>query len=357
MSTAIPETMNAVVLKQPYKVALEKVPTPMLLKSDDVIVKVHLAGLCGSDLHLYRGTEDAGKDYVMGHEVVGTIVRKGNDVKEYSVGDVVAVPFTISCGKCYYCKSSLTSRCTSSALFGTPNLPGFQAEYVRVPLAPACLLLKPPQLPEELMLLMADILPTGYSAAYNAWKLLGWGEEKGGKAEKRGVCVVVGCGPVGLCAITSALTLFDKVFAVDPTSSRRELAAKHGAIPVSPSDLQSSVFSATEGRGADAVLEIVGNQSAIDTALSVVRPYGAVSSVGVHAKELKIDGGLLYDKNVKLQFGRCSVKRFYLAALEVLIDNQKLFESFIAHIVNFDQAEKYYELFEQGKVPKTVFRP
>lgn len=102
-------------------------------------------------------------------------------------------------GKCYYCSTSHTSRCTSSALFGTPSLPGCQATYVRVPLAASCLLLKPPQLPEELMLLMADILPTGYSAAWNAWRLLDWGEERGGKGERKGICVVVGCGPVSLC--------------------------------------------------------------------------------------------------------------------------------------------------------------
>ncbi|KIR70508.1 alcohol dehydrogenase [Cryptococcus deuterogattii CA1014] len=304
--TQLPETMDAIVFKQPYKVAVEQVPTPKLQSEGDVIIKVHFAGLCG---------------------------------------------------KCYYCSTSHTSRCTSSALFGTPSLPGCQATYVRVPLAASCLLLKPPQLPEELMLLMADILPTGYSAAWNAWRLLDWGEERGGKGERKGICVVVGCGPVGLCAITSAQALFSKVFAVDPVPARRELAVKHGANALAPGELNPAIMAITEGRGADAVLEVVGNQGALDTALSIVRPYGAVSSVGVHSGELKIDGGLLYDKNVRLQFGRCSVRHFYPAALEVLVSNQDLFMSFIEHKVNFSQAEEYYTLFEQGKVSKTVFIP
>ncbi|KIR32181.1 alcohol dehydrogenase [Cryptococcus deuterogattii MMRL2647] len=304
--TQLPETMDAIVFKQPYKVAVEQVPTPKLQSEGDVIIKVHFAGLCG---------------------------------------------------KCYYCSTSHTSRCTSSALFGTPSLPGCQATYVRVPLAASCLLLKPPQLPEELMLLMADILPTGYSAAWNAWRLLDWGEERGGKGERKGICVVVGCGPVGLCAITSAQALFSKVFAVDPVPARRELAVKHGATALAPGELNPAIMAVTEGRGADAVLEVVGNQGALDTALSIVRPYGAVSSVGVHSGELKIDGGLLYDKNVRLQFGRCSVRHFYPAALEVLVSNQDLFMSFIEHKVNFSQAEEYYTLFEQGKVSKTVFIP
>lgn len=356
-ATQLPEIMDAILFKHPYKVAVEQVPTPKLQTEGDVIIKVHLAGLCGSDLHLYRAKEDAGKDYTMGHEVVGTIVQKGKEVNSFNVGDIVAVPFTISCGKCYYCSTSHTARCTSSALFGTPSLPGCQATYVRVPLAASCLLLKPPQLPEELMLLMADILPTGYSAAWNAWRLLDRGGERGGKGEKKDICVVVGCGPVGLCAITSAQTLFSKVFAVDPTPARRELAIKHGATALVPGELQSAVMAATEGRGADAVLEVVGNQGAFDTALSIVRPYGAVSSVGVHAGELKIDGGLLYDKNVRLQFGRCSVRHFYPAALEVLMNNQELFKGFIEYKVGFSQAEEYYTLFEQGKISKTVFIP
>ncbi|KIR27493.1 alcohol dehydrogenase [Cryptococcus deuterogattii 99/473] len=304
--TQLPETMDAIVFKQPYKVAVEQIPTPKLQSEGDVIIKVHFAGLCG---------------------------------------------------KCYYCSTFHTSRCTSSALFGTPSLPGCQATYVRVPLAASCLLLKPPQLPEELMLLMADILPTGYSAAWNAWRLLDWGEERGGKGERKGICVVVGCGPVGLCAITSAQALFSKVFAVDPVPARRELAVKHGATALAPGELNPAIMAVTEGRGADAVLEVVGNQGALDTALSIVRPYGAVSSVGVHSGELKIDGGLLYDKNVRLQFGRCSVRHFYPAALEVLVSNQDLFMSFIEHKVNFSQAEEYYTLFEQGKVSKTVFIP
>lgn len=119
-ATQLPETMDAILFKHPYKVAVEQVPTPKLQTEGDVIIKVHLAGLCGafyhefqrmgtlgltnscyvgSDLHLYRAKEDAGKDYTMGHEVVGTIVQKGKEVNNFNVGDVVAVPFTISCGE------------------------------------------------------------------------------------------------------------------------------------------------------------------------------------------------------------------------------------------------------------------
>nr|XP_018262019.1 alcohol dehydrogenase [Kwoniella dejecticola CBS 10117]OBR84177.1 alcohol dehydrogenase [Kwoniella dejecticola CBS 10117] len=302
-SSTIPETMQAVIFKDTYKVAVEQVPTPTLQSDGDIILKVHLAGLCGSDLHLYRGHEDAGKGYIMGHEVVGTIVEKGQSVKKFNVGDVVAVPFTVSCGSCWYCSSGHTARCASSQLFGTPSLQGCQAEYVRIPLADGCVFHKPDNLPDELMLLMADILPTGYSAAANARALLDGSasfsseEEKDTSKKKRdGVCVVIGCGPVGLCAISSAKTLFSQVFATDLALSRLALAEKHGAIALPSPELKKAVLDATDGRGADAVLEVVGHEGALLTALDLVRPYGAVSSVGVHSKEIRLNGGGLYDK-------------------------------------------------------------
>ncbi|WRT68091.1 uncharacterized protein IL334_005066 [Kwoniella shivajii] len=355
MSSTIPEKMQAVIFKKPYQVAVEDVPTPKIQDESDIILKVHLAGLCGSDLHLYRGHEDCGKDYTLGHEVVGTIVEKGKQVEKFNLGDVVAVPFTVSCGECWYCNSSHTARCKHSQLFGTPNLQGCQAEYVRIPLADGCVFKKPDQLPDELMLLMADILPTGYSAAANARALLDGPTQE--KSIKDDVCVVIGCGPVGLCAISSALTMFSKVYATDLTASRLTLASKHGAIALPSSELKAAVLEATDGRGADAVLEVVGHEGALLTALDIVRPYGAVSSVGVHSQIIKLNGGALYDKNVKFQFGRCSVRTFYAAALEVLSANQDLFKSFIEHKVGFSQAEEYYALFEKNKVAKTVFVP
>lgn len=163
---------------------------------------------------------------------------------------------------------------------------------------------------------MTDILPTGFSTAMNARRLADedrtpHGPQTGtaGPLSKRGVCLVVGCGPVrylssvlltavkvGLCAITSATTLFEHVFATDLSAARLELAKKHGAQALQKSELVPALMSATEGRGADAVLELVGVQAALDTALELVRPYGVVSVGGVHTKEIKLPGLLLYGK-------------------------------------------------------------
>ncbi|TXT11080.1 hypothetical protein VHUM_01831 [Vanrija humicola] len=353
---ALPATMRAVVINGPFDVKVKEVPVPKLEKDTDVLIKVHLAGLCGSDLHAYRGHEEA-SGYVMGHEVVGTIVETGSAVTKFKVGDHVIAPFSVSCGKCFYCDQGYTSRCDQNAC-----LIGGQAEYFRMPLADGCLFPFPSGLPEDVALLMTDILPTGYSSAMNARRLLdndaaGWtyADALAGTVPKKGVAVVIGCGPVGLCAISSARTLFETVYATDLAPQRLALAEKHGAIALPLPELKEALAKATDGRGADAVLEVVGHAGAVLTALDLVRPYGAVSSVGVHSRHIDLDGDQLYSKNARLQFGRCSVRTFFPHAANVLRDNLELFKSFVENKVDLDEAEKYYELFEQNKVAKTVF--
>ncbi|CAD6576948.1 MAG: hypothetical protein TREMPRED_001826 [Tremellales sp. Tagirdzhanova-0007] len=244
-------------------------------------------------------------------------------------------------------------------------MPGAQAEYLRIAMADASLFPMPGGIKKELGLMMCDILPTGYSVAMNAWRLADEDRERGGgggglagegKGEgKKGICVVVGCGPVGLCAITSAKTMFEKVFATDLAPHRLVAAEKHGAIALPKAELLVAVSETTNGRGADAVLELVGHEAALLTAIELARPYGVISVGGVHHAPLSLNGGTLYDKNLRFQFGRCSVRSFFDPALQVLRANQELFDGFVEHVVEWDQAEEYYALFERNKVGKTAF--
>lgn len=223
----------------------------------------------------------------------------------------------------------------------------------------------PKELPEDVALLMTDILPTGYSCAFNARRLLDddmdepWSLKSvvEGKVKPKGVAVVIGCGPVGLCAISSAKTLFETVYATDLNEGRLASAQKHGAIALPAGhELLNAVLNATEGRGADAVLEVVGHAGAVKDAFRYVRPYGAISSVGVHSAPVILDGdNHLYGKNIRMQFGRCSVRTFFPLALQVLKNNLELFEKFVEHKVDLGEAEGFYERFEKGEVGKTVF--
>jgi threonine dehydrogenase-like Zn-dependent dehydrogenase len=184
----------------------------------------------------------------MGHEFTGFVTATGSAITTVSIGDKIVFPFTTSCGSCFYCRNAFSSRCASSLLFGTAALNGAQAAYVRIPFADSTVLKAPPSIPDKALVLMADIFPTGYFGAASAFKMLSPGQIA------LATVVVVGCGPVGLCAIVAALSFGPKtVFAVDSVESRLELARALGAEPLNfTSDkhgMEERVREATGGEG------------------------------------------------------------------------------------------------------------
>ena len=184
-------------------------------------------------------------------------------------------------GNCFYCQHNHSSRCEKSQLFGSPNLDGAQAEFVRVPLADSTVFKAPLELSDQALILMADIFPTGYYGVISAMAMVAF--ENANEA----VMVIVGCGPVGLCAVACAQYFgFRKVFAVDGVESRLKLAEQLGATPLTLEHgtplLQESIGRVTSGHGADMVVEAVGMSDALQTAYDLVRPFGAICSIGVH---------------------------------------------------------------------------
>ncbi|UJR16876.1 hypothetical protein I4U23_003774 [Adineta vaga] len=345
-------TMQAVVFKGVREIIIEDRPIPTCKDSTDVVIKVHITALCGSDLHVYRGHEPSETDFIMGHEFFGEVIEVGSDVKQFKMGDRIVVPFSTSCGTCFYCRKALTSRCETSQLFGSPLLNGGQAEYVRIPFADSTAFPVPKNISDDLMVLMGDIFPTGYFAAKNAWTLLSEKE----RDDPNLTAVVVGCGPVGLCAITAACERFPIVYAIDSVEERLEEAKKHGAISINlNNDPISIIKKATEGRGADAVMEIVGHADALRLAYDLIRPWGVIASVGVQLNAFPFKGPDAYDKNVRLQFGRCPVRGLFPEALELFSKKQHLFTNFISHRMNLSDAVKAYELFDNRLARKIIF--
>ena len=189
----------------------------------------------------------------MGHEFTGIVGETGSEVKNFKRGDQVVSPFTASCGQCFYCKQGYSSRCIKSGLFGTPSLDGAQAEYVRVPLADSTAVKAPEDIADNALVLMADIFPTGFFAAGNAFKDLT--KEQISEA----TVVLIGCGPVGLCALINAENYKPKhLLAVDSIQSRLDLAKSLGAEPwnfqTDREGLDRRVNELTDGRGADVVI-------------------------------------------------------------------------------------------------------
>jgi threonine dehydrogenase-like Zn-dependent dehydrogenase len=315
------DTMKAVVFHGPGKVSIEDRPIPQIKEEKDIIVKVDKTALCGSELHVYRGHQPSGTGFVMGHEFTGYVHEVGSAVKSHKVGDRVVTPFTTSCGECFYCKHGFSSRCVGSKLFGSTGLDGAQAQFVRVPDADATAVKAPAGIKDEVLVLMADIFPTGMFAAKNGFK------HSTPEEIKDSVVVLIGCGPVALCALCNITDYKPKhILAVDSVPSRLELAKSLGAEPwnfqTDREGLDKRVKELTDGRGADIVIEVVGLAPALRMGYELLRPWGVISSVGVHNGEIPWTGNEAYNKNIRIQMGRCPVRSVFEEALESLLRHQ-----------------------------------
>ncbi|THU85244.1 alcohol dehydrogenase [Dendrothele bispora CBS 962.96] len=472
--SSLPEKQTAVRWYPPaYDIRVEEAPVLDITDPDDAIVKVTLAGLCGSDLHVYRGS-GLTKDHTIGHEFLGVVVKLGSNFGKQDqtrpalyatlkVGDKVVAPFTVNCGECHVCRLGYTGRCPNGLLFGSPALEGGQAQFIRVPKAGGTLYnLSDPSsfslslssftssspsgagassslaeaissISDSSLLLLSDILPTGVFAALQILNhpkvqpmLTGkpWpnalsrmtshmplpytlahpnpndpqSQQGGGgktllREEDRVLnLAVVGLGPVGICAIVSLLDMLSKlgedssgeigsgvkyrIVAIDPNSSRREKVKEiYDILPASCKSkgdflvmdidqAKQDVSESTSRIGCTGVLEIVGSPQALRLSYELVRPFGVVTSVGVHgAKEVPFKGVELYNKNVSFDFGRCPARAMFPMAVEVLVKYQNVFgpigesTSLIDKIVPFKEAKQIYEDFDKGRVGKVLFDP
>ncbi|KAI4846996.1 alcohol dehydrogenase [Aureobasidium sp. EXF-8845] len=348
------QTMKAVVFKGPHKVVIEDRPVPKIQEDGDIIVKVEYTALCGSELHVFRGHQASDTGFIMGHEFTGRITEVGKAVKTFKEGDLVVSPFTTSCGECFYCKHGFSSRCEKSLLFGCPKLDGGQAEYVRIPTAEGTVMKAPEGLEGKALVLMADIFPTGMFAANNAFKQLSKEE-----AEESTV-VLLGLGPVGLCALVNALDYKPKhLLAVDSVDSRLQQAKDLGAEPwnfmTDREGLEKRVKELTDGRGADVVIEVVGLSPALKLGYDLLRPWGIISSVGVHNAEIPWTGNQAYNKNLRVQMGRCPVRSIFEEALQKLKAKQHLLGFMFEKVMPLSEALEGYDLFDKMKVQKVVF--
>ncbi|MGA5466151.1 zinc-binding dehydrogenase [Mycobacterium sp. NPDC050041] len=263
--------MRSVLIDGPAAIRVDHRPDPVLPGPDGAVVAVSASGICGSDLHFYEGDYPMFEPVALGHEAVGTVVDIGPDVRTVRVGDRVLVSSVAGCGHCGGCATLDPIRCHSGPqIFGAGVLGGAQSELLAVPAADFQLLAVPDGIDDEQALLLTDNLATGWAAAQRADFPAG------------GSVVVIGLGAVGLCAVRSALFQgAATVLAVDPVPQRRDRAAAMGATPVAPS-ATAAAMEHSGGRGVDAVIDAVGNDTTIADALTAVRAGGTVSVVGVH---------------------------------------------------------------------------
>jgi len=335
-------TMKAVVYQGPGKMSLENVPVPEIQEADDAIVRVTRSTICGTDIHIQAGGLPAVQPgRVIGHEFVGEVVEVGSNVRSSKIGDKVAVSCVTQCGERFYCLKGIYSQCTTGSWVFGYLIDGSQSEFVRVPHANMGLHKIPDGLTEEDVLFVGDILSTGYFGAEN------------GNISPSDAVVVMGSGPVGMCAMMSA-RLFgpSKIIAVDMDQSRLDVAIKQGIadIGINPGkeDVIEKVRSLTAGRGADVVIEAVGVKGTFDLALNAVRPGGTVSILGVFEQSQELPMHELWIKNIKITMGLVNANR--IPELIQLIQNGKLSTNFlITHRKPLNDIMDGYDIFGKKK--------
>ncbi|MEA2555786.1 MAG: hypothetical protein QOI60_1117 [Actinomycetota bacterium] len=346
--------MRAVVFEGPGLVAVTDVAEPVLLGPDDAVLRVRLSAICGSDLHFFHGKAPMDVGDVLGHEAVGVVEAVGDAVTRVRPGDRAVIAFDIACGDCWYCTRGMSALCDEAQMFGggpfTGSVPGAQAERVRVPRADVNLLPIPDSLDDERALFIGDILTTGFYAA-----------SLGGIAAGDTVAVV-GAGPLGFfCAQAASALGAAHVFVIDPEPSRLRLAASVGLTPVDPAERhpEMALAEVTGGRGADVVLEAVGNAAAFDLAATLGRPGGTVVIAGVYAGETsEIQLGVYWNRAMTVRFsGLCPVHAWWGRALDAVLDGRIDPSPLISHRLPLEEAAAGYELFDRREATKVVLRP
>lgn len=346
--------MRAVVFDSRGKVRVDDVPEPSLHRSDDAIVRVTRAAICGSDLHFVHQKAPIDPGEVLGHEAVGVVESTGDAVTEVEPGDRVVIAFNSSCGSCWFCDRGQTSLCDEFQNFGagafSGSLSGTQAELVRVPRAGWNLLRIPDGVEDDAAVFVSDVLTTGY-----------YGASIASPAEDDTVAVV-GAGPVGICIVQALLALgAGRVVAMDMESSRLRLAEASGAVPIDVRALnpEMAVAELTEDRGADVVIEAVGHPDAYGSALEVVRRGGRVVVVGMYAGEVaELQLGVYWARALDVRFaGICPVQAWWRPTMQALAEGRLDPLPLVSHRLSLEEAPLGYELFDRREATKVLLTP
>jgi threonine dehydrogenase-like Zn-dependent dehydrogenase len=393
--------MKAVTWHGKRDVRVDTVPDPVIREPTDMIVRITSTGICGSDLHLYEVLGPfMNQGDILGHEPMGIVEEVGADVQTLSPGDRVVVPFQIACGSCYMCGQGLYTQCETTqvreygmgaALFGYTKLygevPGGQAQFLRVPLAQSTSIKVPEGPPDDHFVYLSDVLPT-------AWQAVQYAAIPAG-----GTVVILGLGPIGDMSSRVAMHRGHRVIGVDLVPERLDRVRERGAEVLSlqehGKDLVETIREMTDGRGPDSVIDAVGMEahgapigklahqmvgllpdaiaekvmqkasidrlSAFYLAIDIVRRGGTISLIGVYGGTADpLPMLTLFDKQVQLRMGQANVKRWVDDIMPLLLEGDPLgVDSFATHRLPLDQAPQAYENFQkkQDGTVKVLLQP
>ncbi|MET9512631.1 zinc-dependent alcohol dehydrogenase family protein [Streptomyces flavidovirens] len=310
--------MRATVIHAPHDIRVEEVPDPRVQEPTDVVVRVLRACICGSDLWAYRGESARQPGQRIGHEFLGVVEEAGSGVAGFGPGDLVVAPFVWSDGTCEYCAEGLQTSCPQGGFWGSVGSDGGQGEAVRVPFADGTLVKLPAAAASDDRLLtgllaLSDVLGTGHHAAVGA-------------GVRRGSTVaVVGDGAVGLCGVLAARRLgAERIIALGRHRARTDIAKTFGATDIVAERGDAAVAAVREltgGQGAHAVIEAVGTEQSMRTAVGIARDGGAIGYVGVpHGSGTGLDLSVLFNRNIALRGGVAPVRAYIPDLLPDVLD-------------------------------------
>ncbi|MFE2561481.1 zinc-dependent alcohol dehydrogenase family protein [Streptomyces sp. NBC_00090] len=347
--------MRATTIHAPFDMRVEDVPDPVIKDSTDVVLRVLRACICGSDLWAYRGESARQPGQRIGHEFLGIVEETGSDVTGFTAGDLVVAPFVWSDGTCEYCAEGLQTSCPSGGFWGSVGSDGGQGEAVRVPFADGTLVKLPADAASDdhlltALLALSDVMGTGHHAA------LGAGVTRGSTV------AVVGDGAVGLCGVLAAKRLgAERIIALGRHTARTDIARAFGATDVVAERgeaAEAAVRELTGGQGAHAVIEAVGTEQSMRTAVAIARDGGSIGYVGVpHGSGTGLDLSVMFDRNIALRGGVAPVRAYIPELLPDVLDGTIDPSPVFDLTVGLDGVPGGYKAMDERTALKVLVKP
>lgn len=333
--------MKALIYQGPGKKGLEERPIPEVKAPTDAIVKIAKTTICGTDLHILKGdvlTCSPGR--ILGHEGVGVVERTGPGVTTFHHGDSVLISCISACGKCEYCRRSMYSHCTTGGWILGNEIDGTQAEYVRIPHADTSLYRIPGGTDEEALVMLSDILPTGFECGV-----------LNGKVQPGNAVAIVGAGPIGLAALLTAQFYSPaEIIMIDRDENRLQVSKRFGAtatINAADDKASETVMKMTGGRGVDTAIEAVGVPASFITCQDIVAPGGTIANVGVHGVKVDLHLERLWSRNITITTRL--VDTVTMPMLLKTVQSRKIDpKPLITHRFKFDHILDAYDTFERA---------
>lgn len=339
--------MKALVYQGPGKKSLEERPKPIITHSTDAIVKIIKTTICGTDLHILKGdvpTCEPGR--ILGHEGVGIIEEIGESVTAVKVGDHVLISCITSDGKCEYCRKGMYSHCIDGGWILGHKIDGTQAEYVRIPHADTSLYKLPPHIDMDAVVMLSDILPTGFECGV-----------LNGKIQPGNTVAIVGAGPIGLAALLTAQFYSPaEIILIDPDDHRLEVAKSLGATAVinnKTADAIDTIMTLTNQRGVDTAIEAVGIPETFVLCEKIVTAGGTIANIGVHGKKVDLYLEKLWSHNITITTRLVDTVTTPML-LKTIIAKKLKPNSLISHHFKFENMMEAYDTFGKAENSKAL---